>query len=73
MKDLGYGLSSRLIPLTSSGPGHTGMPVKCTQRRNPAISWERHLSRQSFGTTRRIRQLKPEATWAQPLSREELS
>ncbi len=34
-----------------------------------------HPSRQSFGTARRIRDrnLRPEATWAQPLSREELS
>jgi len=36
-----------------------------------------HPSRQSFGTARRIRaytkNARPEATWAQPLSREELS
>jgi hypothetical protein len=35
-----------------------------------------HPSRRSFGTARRIRAYKsasPEATWAQPLSREELS
>ena len=41
--------------LTSSRPGHTGMPTQCTRDENSAENQGRHPSRQSFDTTRRIR------------------
>ena len=41
--------------LTSSRPGHTGMPTQCTRDEDSAQNRNRHPSRQSFGTTRRIR------------------
>ena len=41
--------------LTSSRPGHTGMPTQCTREEDSAESQGRHPSRQSFDTTRRIR------------------
>src|ERR1700760_1948385 len=42
--------------LTSSRPGHTGVPTHCTLgRRARGVTQAQHPSRQSFGTTRRIR------------------
>src|SRR5271166_3375378 len=41
--------------LTSSRPGHTGMPTQCTRDEDSAENQGPHPSRQSFGTTRRIR------------------
>ena len=41
--------------LTSSRPGHTGMPTQCTRDEDSAENQGRHPSRQSFDTTRRIR------------------
>ena len=42
--------------LTSSQPGHTGMPLPCTRGGGPRPKHlGPHPSRQSFGTTRRIR------------------
>jgi len=61
--------------LTSSWTGHAVMPpIAHLGVRARQDYRARHPSRQSFGTTRRIRPDRgPEATWAQPLIREELS
>jgi hypothetical protein len=59
--------------LTSSRPGHTGMPTRCTQDEDSAETKAgTPLDRAStpHGVSG---QIKPEATWAQPLIREELS
>src|ERR1700759_3635381 len=41
--------------LTSSRPGHTGVPTHCTLGRSArGVTQAQHPSRQSFGTTRRI-------------------
>ena len=54
--------------------GHARMPKFRTWDDDPPNGEDPHPSRQSFGTTRRIRtKCGPEATWAQPLIREELS
>jgi len=72
---LEYGISSGLISLTSSRPGHTGMPMYIAPwggaPENP-LSRGTPLVRASalHGVSG---QFEPEATWAQPLSREELS
>jgi hypothetical protein len=78
---LGYGLSSEPISFTSSRPGHTRVPT-CTQGKGPAktsVNTESApLSSELWHHTAYPAQSAcstsmPEATWAQPLSREELS
>jgi hypothetical protein len=71
---LGYGLSLRLIsPHLLAARAHGGADtVHAGRSEFGLICRSLHPSRQSFGTARRIRN-DPEATWAQPLSREELS
>src|ERR1700677_3014724 len=58
------------LALTSSRPGHTRVsphsPIR-KRHNGPDGTRRTHPSRRSFGTARRIRTYRPEATWAQPL------
>src|SRR6202034_2584659 len=61
------------LRLTSSRPGHTGVPARCTRdEADPADEpVAAPLSTELWHCT--AYPGNPEATWAQPLSREELS
>jgi hypothetical protein len=70
--EYGCGLSLGLIsPITSSRPGHTGVSPRCTHKGFDA-SGDAPLSSELRHCTA-YPEFLPEATWAQPLSREELS
>jgi hypothetical protein len=73
--DFGYGcgLSLGLIsPITSSRPGHTGVSPRCMHRKGFGAGGDAPLSSELRHCTA-YREFHPEATWAQPLVREELS
>ncbi|MDT5199051.1 MAG: hypothetical protein QOH34_573 [Mycobacterium sp.] len=60
------------IALTSSRPGHTGVSPTCTHDRGSAPDGGAPPSSELRHCTA-YPELRPEATWAQPLGREELS
>src|SRR5271169_3678458 len=60
------------IALTSSRPGHTGVSPLCTHDGGPAPDGDAPPSSELRHCTA-YPVLHPEATWAQPLGREELS